>query len=331
MLRIHATNADLLRTRIAGAPDPLWELVLSLYHLRRPGTPLLGPWRRATLDRLRGPAAECLGLLLTLVPAKGYCPDFLTPADAVDGFDAGIEAIMRTPKRRLRDELGRLCAPGPIAGWAEPLARGDREALDRLAHALRTYYAAAIEPFMLQIRASVHIDRSRRARSLADGGYERLLTDLRPMIRWREPFIEAEYPFQRTMRLDGRGLVLVPSFFCTGRPITVQDPRLPPVLVCPVESDTRTLALSATVRALPTSAALADLVGRTRGAVLEAIGEGCTTGDVARRLGISLASASEHTGVLRRAGLLVSVKDGITTLHMLTPIARALLGPAEKR
>ena len=59
--------------------------------------------------------------------------------------------------------------------------------------------------------------------------------------------------------------------------------------------------------------------------MLVASDDGCTTGEVARRLNISAAAASQHTTVLRNAGLLVSQRDRNTVLHTLTPLGRAML------
>ncbi len=43
------------------------------------------------------------------------------------------------------------------------------------------------------------------------------------------------------------------------------------------------------------------------------------------RLGISGAAVSQHTAVLRRAGLLVSVRRSKNVLHTITPTGRALI------
>lgn len=331
MLRIHFTGADLLRTRIAAAPDPMWELTLSLHQLRCPSSPVFRQWRRETLRRLQeAGAADALSLLLQLVPQTGYFPDFLTPSEAGKGFHAAIEAILSTPITRLRRDLEILAAAQTLPGWAGKLADGELATLTRLADALRVYHAVAIEPYLTQIRASVHIDRSRRARSLADGGFQQLLADMHPTLRWTDTVIEAEYPGDQVCHLGGRGLLLVPSFFCFGKPISLRDTSLPPVLVCPVDGDARFLALS-TAHSLATRArsrgdALASLLGRTRAAVLETIGDGCTTSEIARRLHVSLATASEHASVLRQAGLVASVRDGNASLHVLTAIGTALLG-----
>ncbi|MFC8665453.1 hypothetical protein [Streptomyces sp. NPDC057199] len=80
----------------------------------------------------------------------------------------------------------------------------------------------------------VGADRAVRAREMLRGGVEALLSTLGPSLRWRPPHLEAEYPLDRELRLDGRGLLLVPSVFCWQAPITLTDPRLPPVLVYPV-------------------------------------------------------------------------------------------------
>jgi len=326
MLRIHFTSADLMRTRIAAGPDPMWELTLSLHQLRSPSSPIFRQWRLETIKRLHtAGAADGLALLLSLVPQTGYFPDFLTPFEAGKGFSAALEAILSTPKSRLGQDLATLGAAQPLAGWMRGLARGDVQVLTRLTGALRAYHAVAIEPYLTQIRTSVHIDRSRRTRSLADGGYQQLFSDMHPTVRWMDTVIEAEYPGEKVSHLSGRGLLLVPSFFCFGKPISLRDTSLPPVLVCPVDGDARFMALSPSARPCPGSQALAALLGKTRAAVLETIGDGCTTSEIARRLDVSLATASEHASVLRRAGLVASVRDGNTALHVLTPAGTSLL------
>jgi DNA-binding MarR family transcriptional regulator len=74
--------------------------------------------------------------------------------------------------------------------------------------------------------------------------------------------------------------------------------------------------------------ALASLIGRTRARVLAVIGGGggLTTTEIARRLRISPASASEHAYALRAAGLIRSERDGPCVEHRVTRLGRALLG-----
>jgi DNA-binding transcriptional ArsR family regulator len=67
------------------------------------------------------------------------------------------------------------------------------------------------------------------------------------------------------------------------------------------------------------------LLGRTRAAMLEAVGEGGTTIQLARRAGTWVPSASQHAQVLRQAGLLVTRRVGKSVHHSLTTLGAALL------
>ncbi|MFD4902932.1 ArsR/SmtB family transcription factor [Streptomyces sp. NPDC058411] len=324
MLRIHVSGVDLSRVRMATRPDAMWETILSFHRLRdRRGSTVFGKWRKESRTRLNGEAR----LLSAVVPPRGYFPDFLTPAgEGAEplGLDAGIEVLRDTPTDRIRGELalltgqraaGRRHTPGALP---EVLAEGRTEPLGRLISTLRAYHRAAVEPYWPHIRASVEADRALRGRALLDGGADELLATLPPMIRWRAPVLEADYPVDRELRLDGRGLLLQPSFFCRGTPVVYRDPGLPPVLVYPV-----------THPGAPASAEpgpwLGRLVGHTRSAVLRSIGNGCTTSELARRTGVSLASASQHACVLREAGLVRTLRHGSSVLHTLTPLGAALL------
>ncbi|MFI8964886.1 ArsR/SmtB family transcription factor [Streptomyces sp. NPDC053493] len=327
MLRIHFTGNDLAGVRMAAQPDVLWETILSFHRLRdRRGSVVYGEWRSEARIRL---GAETR-LLAALVPGRGYFPDFLTPPQGILGLDEGLDAVRATPPGRLHTELaligaarsGRPAVPSALRA----LADGGTEPLGRLLAALRSYHRAAVEPYWSHIQARVEADRAMRGRALLDGGADELLASLPPMLRWRSPVLEADYPVDRDVHLDGRGLLLQPSYFCRGTPVVLRDPGLPPVLVYPI-----THCEAPTVRPPGGLPSLAKLVGHTRSAVLSAIGEGGTTSELARRAGVSLASASQHAGVLREAGLVATLRNGNAVLHTLTPLGAALLGGAQRR
>lgn len=321
MLRIHFTGADLAGVRMAARPDVLWETVLSFHRLRdRRGALVYGEWRSETRTRLNGETR----LLGALVPARGYFPDFLTPPEGLHGLDTALEAVRAAPPARIHTELALLAAERPAAAplpsWAVALAEGRPEPFSRLLGALRGYHRAAIEPYWTYIQARVEADRAVRGRALLDGGAEELLASLPPMLRWQAPVLEADYPVDRDVHLDGRGLLLQPSYFCRGTAVMYRDPELPPVLVYPVAHTDAPAACGESG-----GAPLGRLVGHTRSAVLKAIGHGGTTSELARRAGVSLASASQHAGVLRDAGLVVTLRQGSSVLHTLTPLGAALL------
>ncbi|WP_432002137.1 DUF5937 family protein [Streptomyces sioyaensis] len=234
MLRVHFTAQDLARTRVADGADPLWETALSLHSLRIDRSePALAAWRRHAVRHGPGP----LPTLFALVPLTGYFPDFLTPFASQHGVEPGLEAVMSTPRQRLRAELTRLSGHRALPGWARGIAEGEPAALRRLARGLRTYHHLAVAPAWPRIAQRVGADREVRRHALAQSGMEAMLRTLGPLMRWRPPVLEVGYPVERELFLQGRGLVLVPSYFSCGHPLALVDDALPPVLVYPAQAD----------------------------------------------------------------------------------------------
>jgi DNA-binding transcriptional ArsR family regulator len=323
MLRIHFTDEDLTRVRVAAAPDPLWEVLLSLHLLGKPdGEVVFGQWRRRTIARL----LPAMRVLFQLAPPSGYSPDFLTPTASSSGVEPGIDAILTTPRQRLRRELALLASGQLSIAWRRPLAEGDPVTLRRLGEALHLYHRRVLAPDWNHIRARFDVDRAGRARAFADGGTDRVLGGLHPAIRWEQPVLYIGARRDGDIWLHGQGLRLLPSFFCWRDPITLYDPDLPPVLVYPIEHELGWAGPPAGPHAeSAASHRLAALLGRTRAAALQTIDSGCTTTGLARRLSISPASASEHATVLREAGLVVTQREGNAVHHTLTPLGSELL------
>ncbi|MFF1484206.1 ArsR/SmtB family transcription factor [Streptomyces sp. NPDC058319] len=327
MLRIHFTDADLGMLRVAGRPDPLWETVLGMQQLMGgTGTPVaFAAWRRRAAreiaERRLGSAAR---LLCRLAPPRVYFPDFLTPPEAGGGLAEGLDALRGTPPARLRAEVIRTGLPQERGArrlsWLRGLVTGDRERLEELAQALRLLHDALVAPAWSGVARGVHADRAVRGRAVLDGGAHRLLGSLRPFAAWEPPVLHVTYPVDTDLHLGGRGLRLVPSWFCWRMPVSMADPDLPPVLVHPVEHP-----LTSAVGQCRRPAALAALLGRTRWQVLGALRRPATTGELARLLDVSPASASTHTKTLREARLVASHRVGGSTLHCLTPLGAALL------
>lgn len=324
MLRFHFSADDLARVRMTPGPDPLWEALLSAHLLHR--TTRAAPfdrWRRQVVGGLT-PRAR---MLPTLAPPRGYSPDFLTPDLAGDtDLDAAVERVQQTPRRQLSVNLELLASWREPCGWIRRLGAGDPAVVAALGTGLREYHRLVLAPYWDRITGAIEADRARQAAVFLESGVEGMLAGIHPSIRWQSPVLEIDAKSDRDIALNGRGIRLIPSFFCWRDPITLLDPDLPPVLVYPVA---RRPAWSSDANAADGQQRLAALVGRTRASTLRALTMSASTSGVARRLQISVASASEHTRVLREAGLIESRRDQGAVRHSVTRLGRDLLAGTE--
>ncbi|MER5896439.1 helix-turn-helix domain-containing protein [Streptomyces sp. NPDC001876] len=324
MLRIHFTDADLARVTVATRPDPLWEITGSLHRLQTRN----GRWAYADWLRDFGPRIHEAGLsralrnvLLPLFVRAAYFPDFLTPAAGAAGLTPGLKAVLDAPAKHVEGELDLLTrrvisTPPGLRRFAE---RDQREDLVQL---LREYYDAVIAPHSDRILAGVTTDRLMRSRALLSGGVAGLLGSLTPRMRWRPPVLEVDYPAEdRHFHLDGRGLTLVPSYFCWNYPVALADPSLPPVLIYPLNHEPG----ATTSRDCEDNLPLAALIGGTRAVLLRIVANGASSSELARLAGISPATVTFHTRALRDAKLISSQRHSSVVLHVLTPLGAALL------
>lgn len=324
MLRIYFTGEDIARTRIALTHDPLWELVLSVHMLRgQRGDLLFTDWRRMTATSLRNAqVGGGVGIVSALMPTFGYFPDFLTPTGPCGPLpiEAGLEEIRKTPVAVLDQDLARMTFPARLSPSVRRLAEGEPSSLSDLTTAMRAYYDLAIAPHRRTVDAAIEHDRTLRVREMARSGVEGLLSSFRPHAQYSDGELRVPLHRDQEIHLGGRGLLLVPSYFCVNQPMTMFNEELTPVLIYPVDRR-HDLLPSAEGR----RRGLAALIGPTRAAVLEAASDGRTTTDLARRVGISPGSASEQATVLREAGLIVSRRDGNRVIHHVTPLGLAML------
>ena len=315
-LRIHFTDADFRHVQLANAPDPMWEAILALHVLEIPASrvPLqLRAWRGRTRRNLTGrPIRKALRLLADLAPSDAsYFPDFLTPVEALEGLEAGIDMLCSTPRKRLSHELQFASRTRVLPAWTRRLAAGEQQQLDEVAAAIGLVHDQLITPDWSMVDATVNRDRLLRLDALA-GGIDGLLASL-TTFTWTPPILSAPYPMAWDIHLKGRGVRLVPSYFCHGAPVAIVDKHLPPVVVFPVAHRTLT---EATVGAH--IEALKHLLGGNRAKVLDALRYSSATGRLAARLGISESAVSGHIKVLRDAGLVDSVWVDGQKAHTLT-------------
>ncbi|MER6016411.1 ArsR/SmtB family transcription factor [Streptomyces bluensis] len=325
--RIHFTSDDLLRVSLAQQPNPLSETIFSLrlLRLRDPGT-VFAPWRRWSHSRF----PRSVHLLRTLVPSPhGFCPDFLTPTGATD-LEAGLEELLHTPKSFLRKDMEAYVRMSgtPLPLWVAPLADGAPRALEAVSGAVRDWHQAAVAPMWHHLDARFEVARLSAARSLLTEGLDSMLSSLHPTIRWTPPVLELACPdHDWDIHLGGRGLLLAPSYFIGQEPAINLDPDLPPVVIYPVTHDSTWNPASTSECAEATRRTrLSALLGHGRAAVLEALSaDQSTSTHLVRRTGLSPATVSHHTTVLREAGLIETRRAGISVQHTITPLGIRLM------
>ncbi|TCO56703.1 helix-turn-helix domain-containing protein [Actinocrispum wychmicini] len=314
-LRVHFTTDDLSRVRVASTMDHLWEVVLSLHMLCDNAHPVLfGQWRRDTLAAVRRTHAEpSLAMLATLAPAARYFPDFLTPENGGEAFDTGVDAVMATPVSELRGQLALLARTRPLPGWVSRLAAGEQTALARLEKALRDYHRLAIGPVERAIQRSL----GRIGDKAGAAGWQDML---QPVLQWNHPVLAAPFLEDFDLHLNGRGLKLVPSFFCMGAPVKLYDDSLTPTLVCPIVHDPRWLGGG-------TGQPIEQLLGVSRARILEfvAANPATTNAVISTVLHISPPTVSYHLRILRESGLLATDRDANLVVHTSTRLGAALL------
>lgn len=312
----------------------MWELVTSLHRIQAPSGPRFRPWLGHVRTRMRATPKlhGALQLLMTLVPERGAFPDFLTPSSASghEGFGGALDLISATHPHRVRSELQAMYRGRRTPPWVRHLADGDREHRRDLRAAMRLYHSEVVRPVWAELGEAFLADRAQRGQALLDGGVDRLLSTLSPAIRWDPPVLSTDYPRDRDLHLNGRGITLVPSSFCQRNPVSLIDPDLPPVLVYSLTGSSgqvgRSLdpsdATGARGPAVPEG--LAALLGHGRALALLALLRPCSTSELARRIGVTAGTASRHATALRAAGLVTSTRHGGVMLHHATHLGRKL-------
>ncbi len=327
VFRIHFTAEDLARTHIADSPRPLLEANLAVRLLQDRNHPArFDAWRREVLTQLPRQAR----MLLELMPPTGYTPMFLNP-NRSGSVQEQLDLVRAAPRSEIRLEMARFAQRHPIPGWVRGL-ESDRRLLECLADTLDLVHAATVAPHWADVSARFVADRSARAQEFLDGGIDRLLAGLHPArIRWVPPVLEVltVSRLRGELRLDGRGLLLVPTVFGVTAP-TIDLAGEQPCLTYPAHYDGRAMPLAVADRTpdrFGVPAPLMALLGRTRAAVLCAIIErpGCSTSELATAARVSMSTASEHATVLRTAGLITTVRHRQRAVHAPTAAGSSLL------
>jgi DNA-binding transcriptional ArsR family regulator len=355
--RIHLTDADLDRLTVALELGAAGETVLALSALRcRVRFRLLrSDWRAKVSEQ-----TARLKPLAQVVPAGTMGLDVATLTGLASTIEDGTAALLAAPAGQVRTELTLLDREVRLPAMAWAAAEPGSAGRTWLAGAVQAAHEVLIEPFWDRMLAELLAEQASRQRILAAQGPRALLASLQSeRLRWRYPVLEIRSPLDHDHYLQGAGLIVTPSLFMGPFTGLMFDPRedggtarLVIGATCGLAaggqlndrghlyngetaSTPARAAASASQRngqpgadppaGLVSKNALAALLGRTRAAALACIGSGCTTTELAIRLGVSASAASQHATVLREAGLILTRRQGSAVLHTLTPLGFSLL------
>ncbi|MCW2756333.1 MAG: transcriptional regulator, ArsR family [Nocardioidaceae bacterium] len=299
--------------------SPLAEATMSLRLIGQPRpSHVHTPWLRQARGRL---AAIDLDLLLAVVPQGRLIASCLVPPGLVSQptIEDQLTALTELGVDRLARDLGDVWQGRTLPRRVDDLLASGPRATAQLAETLWDYWDAAIQPFWPRMCAVLEDDVNHRVGRLVDHGFYSLLDDLHPEVRIEGDRLHIDKPHFPDSMHSATEMTLTPSVFVW------------PGLV--LEDEGGRFALTYAARGIArvwegqesASAAqgepLAALVGRTRAAILRRAAVPMSTTQIARDLGQSPASVSEHLAVLRDAGLVTSRRSGRSVLYRQTPLA----------
>jgi DNA-binding transcriptional ArsR family regulator len=290
---------------------------------RDPSTAALHlPW----VEQVRGRVGDLdLLPLLSLLPAEGYSPDFLTPPP-------------RSPLERIEDELERVGSNsasqvhkeldiferqhgGDFPAAAEPLRLHPRRELPKLVRTMAEYWRRAVEPHWPRILALLSADLRHRATRLTAGGPAALFDELHPLVTFEADWLHLEQKWQGTVELAGQGLLLLPSAFAWRQPYVISVEPWQPTVIYPARGVA--LLWDKDDGGRPE---LAALIGATRARILAALDAPRSTTELAAQLGVTAGGVSQHLSILAKAGVVARERDGRVVLYARTQRGDALVG-----
>lgn len=309
---------DLLRTRFAIAP--LIELVAATYLLRLPRRfPEHRGWVESAAGRVAGIR---LDLLFAVNPlGRTVWPNFHAPPPV-------------SPRPRVEDEFARVGATDPevvradirraypegVPPAARPFIEDPEPTVAELVTQMRSFWKLTLEPWWGRMSALLESEIAARARRLVATGGEAAFVDLHPAVSWdgRTLAVAAERMAPRSMNLDGRGLLLMPSVLAFGAWPRMDPPWDPALTYHPPGVGDLWL------RDPTASGALAGLIGRRRAALLESLDRPASTRTLAARTGWSPGSVNTHLTMLRRTALVARRREGREVIYSRTATGDAL-------
>ncbi|WP_431040518.1 helix-turn-helix domain-containing protein [Streptomyces sp. P1-3] len=319
MLQLTVDAEGLARSRFV--VSPLQQVVGTLMPWGLTPRDDIGPWLARARRSLRRAGLPLLSSLALEGP--GYLPDFLSPhpTSPAPTLKEELELVAGTAPERVIGELEFTRRGLPQVGLPgrqlsetlrRAMARGGHHVARQAATELQRYWLLAFAPHWEMARSLLESEVDRCANIIARHGASELFNSMHPAIAWDSGALRIDSRFAGCWQVPQ--VVMVPSLVA----------RIPGVATDLLASHTPWPPLVVYPMPLPPSAAhtasgeLARLVGSTRAGLLTALDRPASTSELAARHFLSPATVSYHLGVLRRSGLVTSVRDGRHVLYRRT-------------
>lgn len=321
-VHIYLTPDDLAQVRFAFSP--LVELTISFKLLIHGGTDArYRHWLDETRRALYGVE---LPYLTTLIKVGQYIPDFLTPTPlSTDlSFDQEMERLLALPDEVIRANIQQLVQYGGASEAIDHFLMYPHDALYCLVEDLRLYWQRALERHWPRITDVLDDDILYRAKKMALGGIHDLFADLHPKVRYSAGqlhFDKTPHDGVAEYYLRGDGLQLVPSSFAFARMMYQIESEWQPMVIY----TSRGTGLWWKEKPATPDPSLEIVMGAGRARVFQALMTPASTGDLARKIGLTAGATSQHLSRLHQAGLVTSHRSGKRVYYHLTTKGEHLL------
>jgi DNA-binding transcriptional ArsR family regulator len=319
-IHIYLTPNDLAHVRFAYSP--LVELAES-YHILANVSP--DARYRLWLDETQRALYDLhLPYLDALASAHGYIPDFLTPTPLTSDFtlEDEIARLIATPDEIIRKNVQYLVDVAGESDIRQHFLVYPHDVLYCLVEELRLYWQRALERHWPRMTTVLQDDILYRAKRLALGGLDKLIKDLNPKVKYIPGALELDKNPHKGLRLNGgesefrlrgNGIQLVPVIFAHSVMYQVV-PEWHPML------GYRPRGTGLWWKEAPTEPdpSLEIIIGAGRARVLQALMTPTSTGDLARKIGLTAGATSQHLGRLHQAGLVQPHRSGKRVYYQLT-------------
>ncbi len=321
MFRFEVGADDLLHSRFAISPlfelENLLRVLGAVSHHRLPWAARLKP---AYARLCRETELDALMALLS----HRYGPNFVVPPPLglAQSIEDDLAAVRATPLKIARAEIAEALVHKPSTDPRVLRVLRARDVTARFAVVLEQAWHELIASDWPQLRAICERDVIYRSGELGRAGWAAALSGLHPQVRWRNDGIEiSRFQQGEPVQLGGAGLLFIPSVFVWPKLAVHSEDPWPKAIVYPARG---TASLWEPVTAAP--GALADLLGRSRAALLLMLTEPASTTQLARSANLAVGSVGDHLRVLEKAGLLTSARSGRSVLYRRTALGDVLAG-----